>query len=145
MNFKKCIACKKKFTGYPQVPDQRYCSQINCQRERRRKTQQTKIRQDPDYRDNQLRAQKAWSKKNVSYWRNYRKTHPNYVERNKQLQRDRNKKRKDGLIANMNFKMKKNTVLSGIYTLTPTTKSEIAKMGSWIVEIKFISNTCDDI
>ena len=31
-----------------------------CQKERRRQWQKNKLQTDPDYRDNQARAQKAW-------------------------------------------------------------------------------------
>lgn len=37
-------------------------------RERRRQWQRLKLRIDPDYQDNQTRAQQAWTRRNPDYW-----------------------------------------------------------------------------
>lgn len=37
---------------------------------------------DPDYRDNQSRNQRACMDRHPEYWRNYRKAYPEYVKRN---------------------------------------------------------------
>jgi hypothetical protein len=68
----RCTHCGIRFTPAPQVPKQTYCSKPGCQKERRRKWQKNKLKSDPDYRDNQLRAQKAWTDRNPDYWRQYR-------------------------------------------------------------------------
>jgi len=49
---KRCKACGQDFRPRPQVPKQTYCSTPECQRERRRITQQMKRRDDPDYLGN---------------------------------------------------------------------------------------------
>lgn len=56
-----CIHCGARFLPVPQVPNQTYCSKPDCQKERRRQWQKSKRQSDPDYRDNQSRAQKAWT------------------------------------------------------------------------------------
>lgn len=43
---------------------------------------------DPDYKDNQSRAQQLWNKKNPDYWNKYRRSHPKYTERNQVLQKN---------------------------------------------------------
>mgnify|MGYP006200502529 CR=1 FL=1 len=64
----RCAHCGARFIPAPQVPNQAYCSKANCQKERRRQWQKSKLQSDPDYRDNQSRAQKAWTDRNPEYW-----------------------------------------------------------------------------
>lgn len=139
MDFKKCAACNQSFLRCPQVHTQQYCSNSYCQRERKRRSQLAKRKKDPDYKDNQTRAQKAWSKRNSQYWKEYRKTNPEYLERNRTLQRERNKKRKQTLIAKMSPKAAQVAIPTGLYYLTPLFASGVAKMDEIIVEIKMIS------
>jgi hypothetical protein len=40
MPSKKCLACGQYFKACPQTREQRYCSKIECQRERRRRTKE---------------------------------------------------------------------------------------------------------
>jgi hypothetical protein len=65
----RCLHCGTSFTPVPQVPNQAYCSKPDCQKKRRRQWQKNKLQSDPDYRENQSRAQKAWTDKNPDYWR----------------------------------------------------------------------------
>ena len=98
---KLCVACGEPFQPRPQVPQQSYCAAPECQRERRRQWQRSKLQSDPDYQDNQMRAQQAWSRRNPNYWREYRKSNPEYVERNRALQLTRNAKAHDAQVAKM--------------------------------------------
>lgn len=61
---------------------------------------------DSDYRADQQECQKAWREKNPDYWRNYRKEHPAYVERNRLLQKARRSKNA-GCVAKMDPSPKK--------------------------------------
>jgi hypothetical protein len=63
MEFRQCQACQAPFRPRPQIADQRFCSAPACQRERRRRWQATKRQNDPDYRENQKRVQKAWAER----------------------------------------------------------------------------------
>lgn len=135
MASKKCSACGHIFQPRPQVIDQSYCSSPSCQRERRRRWQKTKLQFDPDYQDNQARAQQAWSQRNPDYWREYRKSHPKYAERNRVLQHERNKKHMAEKIANMDLSDRLNLLPSGIYNLSLVTDDRIANMDVWTVEI----------
>ena len=86
METKTCNACGHPFTPRPQNPNQTYCTDPACQRERRRRWQQKKRRDDADYCDNDARARKAWAAENPAYWKQYRDTNPAYAERNRNLQ-----------------------------------------------------------
>lgn len=100
METKTCNSCGHPFTPRPQTPNQSYCAHPKCQRERRRRWQQQKRRDDADYRDNDIRANKAWATENLEYWKQYRDENPTYAERNRNLQQQRNRKLRASVIAN---------------------------------------------
>ena len=118
MQSRRCTACGHAFRPRPQVPQQSYCPTSDCQRERRRSWQKAKRESDPDYRDNQARAQRAWLERNPDYWREYRRNHPNYCERNRLLQRERNDQRTEPLIAKMDASTPELPLTSGIYRIS---------------------------
>ncbi|SFB02400.1 hypothetical protein SAMN04515620_11315 [Collimonas sp. OK607] len=135
MKIKHCSACGQVFQPRPQVPLQCYCENKDCQRERRRRWQLLKRQSDPDYQDNQARAQQAWNQRNPGYWREYRITHPEYAERNRALQRGRNASTPSDPIAKMDASTPEMPLPSGIYRLSMVTTGAIAKMDVWTVEI----------
>ena len=110
-----------------------------CQRERKRRWQQAKRQTDPTYKAGQKGHAKSWVEQNPNYWREYRASNPDYVERNRAQQKFRNAKRRVAPIAKMDVSRPESLVPSGIYRLTPVDASKIAKMDAWIVEINFIS------
>jgi hypothetical protein len=92
--------CRRLFHPNPRVKNQRYCDKKGCQRARRARWQRHKMRDDPDYRDDHRDGQHAWMERNRDYWRGYRSRHPDYVKRNRLLQKERDRSRRD--LANMN-------------------------------------------
>lgn len=142
MENKQCVTCGEPFQPRPQVPHQSYCSAPDCQRERRRQWQRLKLQVDPDYQDNQSRAQQAWSQRNPNYWREYREVHPQYVERNRALQHGRNVKAVGTPIAKMDVSIPQIPLPSGIYRLSLVADAGIAKMDAWTVEITVHACEC---
>lgn len=142
MENKQCIACGRPFKPRPQVPQQAYCSAPSCQRERKRQWQRLKLQNDPDYQDNQDRAQKAWLERNPNYSRQYRDSHPEYVKRNRDQQRERVAQTKNPAVAKMDVSAPPQAFPSGIYHLRPVLVSGVAKMDAWTVEITRISDIC---
>ncbi len=65
----RCAGCRRLFRVRAQVRGQRYCAARACQRVRRKRWQRAKRRTDPDYRENQARAQEAWRIRHPDYWR----------------------------------------------------------------------------
>lgn len=141
MAYKHCLACGESFKARAQVPQQTYCSAPDCQRARRLQWQRKKLKSDPDYLENQARAQQAWAERNPDYWRTYRATSPKYTERNRALQRDRNAKSAATAIVKMDASKTEFPFYSGVYQLRVIERNEIAKMDVWIVEITAYS--CD--
>jgi len=48
---------------------------------------------DPVYRANQKQSQSDWQSRNADYWKRYRAAHPERADRNRDLQKVRNKRR----------------------------------------------------
>ena len=110
-----------------------------CQRERRRRWHQDKLRSDEDYRANQAQAQRAWTGRHGDYWREYRARHPDYTERNRLEQRRRDHRRRATRLAKMDASTPINAVPSGTYRLLPEAGGDLAKMDAWTVKITVIS------
>ena len=140
MESKACACCSKWFQPRPQTPKQTYCPSAACQRERRRRWQQKRRQDDPEYQDNQSRAQAVWAKGHPDYWREYRHTHPAYCERNRVRRRERYRLEVTGSnVAKMDLSRRESPVPSGTYRLSPVTRTDVAKMDAWTVEITLIS------
>lgn len=143
MESRQCAACGKAFRPRPQVPQQCYCAAPACQRERRRRWQLAKRESDPDYHDNQVGAQRAWGRRNPDYWREYRRQYPQYRERNRTQQRERNDRRRERLIAKMDTSTPVFPMPSGIYQISKAPPTGIAKMDAWTVQITLLSALYD--
>lgn len=134
----RCAACGECFQPRSQVREQRYCSKAKCQQERRRRWKRNKRHSDEDYRRNQAAAQRAWAAGHAGYWRDYRAAHPDYVERNRRLQRERDRRRADGDLAKRNASEPIGAVPTGIYRMVPAA-ADLAKRNAWTVSITVLS------
>lgn len=56
------------------------------------------MRTDPAYQANQKQAQAEWLQGNEEYWKGYREAHPEQAERNRVLQKVRNRRRSTGIV-----------------------------------------------
>ncbi|HEX8010530.1 MAG TPA: hypothetical protein VF814_06290 [Casimicrobiaceae bacterium] len=139
MECKPCACCGQAFRPHPQVPEQRFCSAAACQRARKRLWQQAKRASDEDYRLNQARAQAAWVARHPDYWQRYRRQHPEYCERNRLAQRQRDRRRAEAPLAKMDACGREALIRSGTYRLCPVAAGDLAKMDAWTVEITLLS------
>ena len=139
MQSKQCAGCGKSFHPRPQTPRQSYCASAACQRERRRRWQLARRQSDPEYRENQARAQAAWAAQHPDYWREYRRSHPTYSDRNRRQQQARDARRAARVLAKMDVWTRETSVPSGIYRLSPATRDDLAKMDAWMVRITAVS------
>ena len=135
---KQCQACGHPFTPRSQNPNQKYCTNSECQRERRRRWQQQKRRDDADYRDNDARASKAWATENPEYWKRYRDENPAYAERNRNLQQQRNQNLRTSVIANEDVSRPFNQLPAGRYRMVRIEDGS-ANGDAWIVEIAILA------
>lgn len=134
MTTKICACCGQAFEPRPQVPNQSYCSAPSCQRARRRHWQRDKMQSDPDYRENQLRSQRAWLERHPEYWRNYRDVNPEYVTRNRLRQHSRGELRDELNLAKMDASAISD-LRPGLYWIALVPSASTTLDGSLIVEI----------
>jgi hypothetical protein len=52
------------------------------------------MQSDSDYAESQYTAKQRWSENNQDYWKNYRKNNTAYTDRNRELQKKRDQKRR---------------------------------------------------
>lgn len=139
MESKRCLACGCVFHPRPQNPRQSYCPATPCQRERRRRWQRAKRRKDTDYRENQRSAQQAWLRRHPDYWKQYRATHPESVEKNRLRQRQRRRVAAAGRVAKMDVSAPDFPLASGTYRLIRLAPGRVAKMDAWMIKISLLS------
>jgi len=119
-----CQSCKDSFIPRPQHPNQTFCSNPKCQRDRRNRTTKSKLLTDSNYKDNQAAANKRWREKNPDYQRNYR------------LNR---KKMSENIYATKNEIFLNSSAFSGIYQLTIVEKNE--NMTVIIIKLELLSKS----
>lgn len=105
MSKRSCCHCGDLFIPDPRQKDQQYCGKKGCQCARKAAWQRQKMRTDPAYRANQKQAQAEWLQNNEGYWKGYREAHPEQAERNRILQRIRNKRRRSHRVVRMDASM----------------------------------------
>jgi len=89
------------------------------------------MQNDPDYRENQKRAQRAWQARNPGYWSERRKTNFNDGDASRQ-QHDDVQKTSPAVIE----------LPAGLYRIQPAHPSPFAKMDAWIVRIAPVCPDC---
>jgi hypothetical protein len=115
-----CLQCHCLFIP-ARNPQQKSCSRRSCQNARKCNWRRAKHKLDPDYRENRNHACKKWRGKNPNYWQQYRQSHPDYTDCN----RDKQRRRKQML---------------GPKLLCGLKASQFANRDALIVEISFITN-----
>lgn len=103
MSLRRCRYCQQAFQPAPYHPQQQVCSQPACQRQRRREYHRQKIASDPVYRQVCLESPRKWRQEHPGYWKQYRQTHPQQVERNRRRQWRRDQQRRLVNLANNNL------------------------------------------
>jgi hypothetical protein len=105
--------------------------------------------EDPQYRSRQLECQRTWRKKRPldQYQKQYRQDHPDYVRKNRELQRIRNRNRSkpahDQKIVKMDT-LKEPTDKSMTYIMHPfrvDASGKIVKMDALIVQLTDLPDT----
>jgi hypothetical protein len=87
---KDCLVCGGIFT-ITRNPHQKYCSKLKCQNSRKNSWRKAKLKTDVDYQTNQSKANERWRETHPAYWKNYRANHPEYVRKNREQQRRRDR------------------------------------------------------
>jgi len=93
MSDRQCRYCQQLFQFSRYHPHQFACGRPDCQRRRRREYHSQKLHADAEYHQVCRDSQQKWRSRHPNYPRQYRETHPESVERNRQGQRRRDRKR----------------------------------------------------
>lgn len=91
---RSCRSCEQSFEPSKYRPDQNFCSRPDCQRQRRAEYHRRKIEADPVYAGVVNDSRKKWRAAHPDYQKAYRLSHEAAVERNRQLQRQRDDRRR---------------------------------------------------
>ena len=89
----QCWHCGDFFPKSPRHKEQYYCMKPKCRRAKKAAWKRKKMREDPEYRLNHKAGNKEWAEAHPGYWKQYRKRNPEKAERNRILQRIRNRRR----------------------------------------------------
>ena len=91
-----CQHCGKLVPRNPRNKKQKFCSSRVCQNTRRYTTNKSRVNKSTKCRSFRQARNKRWRDTHPAheYQKEYRKSHPEYVKRNSELQKGRNKKRK---------------------------------------------------
>jgi hypothetical protein len=103
MNDRRCRYCQRLFQPSRFHPQQAVCSQPSCQQQRQRDYHREKIASDAVYRQVCLESPRKWREAHPGYWKDYRQSHPQAVERNRRRQQLRDQRRRLAHLANNNL------------------------------------------
>ena len=93
-----CYCCGEEIKANPRLKGyQLYCSKAECQRARKTDWKNKKMLSDEGFRKKQIGHIKQWRREKPAhqYMSSYRQDHPEYVEMNRQKQRERNSALRD--------------------------------------------------
>ena len=123
---RSCRYCGESFQPSIYRPEQRVCSQPECQRQRRTDYHRQRIRNDAAYAEDVRVSQSKWRQANPDYWKQYRQQHPDTVDRNRKLQQQRDRKRRAANLAKMNLALDLKHAVSEVWFIGPVVK-DLAK------------------
>jgi len=137
--FFTCRHCGKTLPRNPRVKKQSYCSSLSCQNARKR-LHDKKISRTPRGKLLHKSRNKRWrdTAPGHAYQDQYRKAHPAYEERNRELQRSRNKKRQKDAGSMI---VKTDTLLlqrrsDGAYTAFKVKRQKIVKTDTLLLQMQ---------
>ncbi len=136
-----CVNCCDFFSPSARHKNQSYCMKPECRRAKKAAWKRTKMRTDAKFCQDQRLSNQKWAQNNRDYWTRYRQRNPHKANRNRILQRIRNKHRdasrskctgqNPGLIAKVDASTYQNFNMIGQFWLVPI----IAKVDALKVNI----------
>jgi hypothetical protein len=85
----RCLYCRRLFRPDPRCCSPRACPDPACQRRRRNASHKRWRDADPEVLADRRQASREWRRTHSGWMQEYRREHPEYVERNRQMQRKR--------------------------------------------------------
>ncbi len=122
----QCRYCQRDFQASVYHPEQRVCSEPECQRRRRVDYHRLKIQTDANYRDTVRNSQSKWREQHPDYWKEYRRRHPESAERNRGQQQRRDGQRRLESLAKNNLAFDLKSIVSAVWFVGPAA-ADLAK------------------
>jgi hypothetical protein len=119
---RSCCSCQHSFEPSKYRPDQSFCGQPDCQRQRRAEYHRRKIEADPVYAEVVSDSRKKWREAHPDYQKAYRRLHETAVERNRQLQRQRDGKRRVQSLVKNNLALDLKRSTAGVWLIGPAAR-----------------------
>lgn len=139
-----CHHCGKTLPRNPRLKkSQEFCSARSCQQARKNAWGKKEYNTNKSHRQKRLQSQKRCYKKRPghAYQDEYRKKHPEYVSRNRELQKDRNQrrqKRETSMIVNTDA-LSLQAGIDGAYALMHITKEgKIVNTDALMVQLRAV-------
>lgn len=115
----RCPYCQLWFTPSVYRSQQVVCSQVECQRRRRREYHRRKLASDAVYRQVAQESQKKWRDAHPDYLRQYRAEHAAAVTRNRQRQRVRDQRPRLAFLEKNNLALDLKRSLAKVWLVGP--------------------------
>jgi hypothetical protein len=122
MSDRPCRYCQQLFQPSRFHPNQTVCGGADCQQHRRRDYHHRKMETDPVYRQVCRDSQQKWRARHPDYPRQYRQTHPDSVDRNRQAQRRRDRRRHLQNLVKNNLALDLKHSAAEVWLLRPDTR-----------------------
>ncbi len=126
-----CQYCGKSVPRDPRIKKHKYCSSLECQNARRLTTNKLRAKKSPECRLLRRARNKRWrdTRPSYEYQKDYREFHPEYVKRNRDMQRERNKKRQKetGSMIVKTYALSPQPLRDGVYTGFEVKNQKIVK------------------
>jgi hypothetical protein len=114
-----CRYCRQPFVPSLYRHQQSVCSQPDCQKRRKTDYHCYKRQQDPVYAQTCQNSQKNWRRNHPEYNRQYRQTHPQAVEQNREGERARYRYRQLANLAKNNLALDLKRCAAEVWLLSP--------------------------
>jgi len=147
----RCKHCGKIFKRNPRLKSsQRYCYEVACQQERKNTWERVKIKTNESYRQRRQASKRRWRKQHSAhtYQRQYRERHPEYIDKNREKQQQRNTRRKDlqesAMIVKTDALSQQRPINPGLYALLPWDNrgmEKIVKTDALMVQLTVLQYT----
>lgn len=116
---RRCPYCQSWFLPSPRRPQQRVCTQPECQRRRRADSRRQQLARDPLYVQVVRESQKQWWDEHPDYQKERRKAKPKVAEKNRQRQHIRDQKRRLAHLVRNNLVLDLRRSASAVWLVGP--------------------------
>jgi len=143
---KKCPYCKTQFTPHPKVGErQKICGKPACKKALKSENNRKWRQRNPEYYCDDYPRLKDWLEENPGYLKDYRGNHPEYVKKNREAQRIRDRRKKLRLDIQAQLKRQAPEITNQLWKLSNLDIQ--AQLDAKPLEITFLFSTlpCLDI